>query len=810
MVNDFIMTLEASDSEVEDLTPNPIKEQEETEASPPKNSKKAAENKKKKNKKKQNDTKKQEINSGGGDSTGNNNTSTKQSYTSAKQSSETKDKKIIVPVIETDTFNPEFTFDIEGGSALAGLKQTWDFAAAKAALKLKNSTRVSIDEIIAKIKGDKNGNAKKSSTVSSNTTVLANGKNKKSTSSTNGKSSSKKKKDNDDERGGVAADGFGGGVRFSNDKEETDDDDSEEAAISSDEESDDNKDDYIQENDDITSEEENEYEKERKKAFFADESELNHQSDLIDSFQSMNLSRPILKGLSQLGFVQPTPIQVQTIPIALMGKDICGGAITGSGKTAAFIVPILERLLYRPKQNQTIRVLILAPTRELAIQCHSVATKIASFTDTTFCLCVVPVVTQLRECVVPRVWGMGVVPRGLSLKIQEAELRQQPDVVIATPGRLIDHIRNSISFSLDTIEILIIDEADRMLEDGFSAELNEIIKSCPKSRQTMLFSATMTDNVDELIRLSLNRPVRIMVDPAKATAPRLTQEFIRIRKHREDDRQAILLALCCRTFKTRVIIFLKSKALAHEMKIVFGLMGLKAAELHGNLSQEQRLEALEAFRDGKVDFLLATDLASRGLDIKGIETVINFDMPQNYAHYLHRVGRTARAGRNGRSVTLSGESDRKILKTIIKHATTKQQIKRRVVPIEVTTKYIKKLSSLREKVAQVLMEEKQEKEVRQAEMEITKNENLLKHDQEIYSRPARTWFQTAREKQRAKEVAQEKYKFQIENGVDSNNSKKRKRDNGKNAIAAVIPKPKVKRDKYSGMSRVKRRRLQFQ
>ncbi|CAG8476426.1 12071_t:CDS:2 [Ambispora leptoticha] len=708
MANDFIMTLEDVDSEVEDLTQN-LKEQEgrkEPEISTTKSSKKAAKNKKKRKKKNKNYIKQEEINIGGDNSTGNKNTST-------KQSSETKDKKIIDPVIETDTFNPEFTFDIEGGCAHVGLKQSWDFEAAKAALKLKNSARVSIDEIIAKIRDNK-----KSSTGSSDTTVLAN-KKKKPTSSTNNESSTKKKGDND---------------------------------------------------------EENEYEKERKKAFFADESELNHKSDLIDSFQSMNLSRPILKGLSQLGFVQPTPIQVQTIPVALMGKDICGGAITGSGKTAAFIIPILERLLYRPRQDQTTRVLILAPTRELAIQCHSVATKIASFTDTTLCLCVAK---------------LSAYTGGLSLKVQEAELRQRPDIVIATPGRLIDHIRNSISFSLDTIEILVIDEADRMLEDGFSAELNEIIKACPKSRQTMLFSATMTDNVDELIRLSLNRPVRLMVDSAKATAARLTQEFVRIRKHREDDRQAILLALCCRTFKARVIIFLKSKALAHEMKVVFGLMGLKAAELHGNLSQEQRLEALEAFRDGKVNFLLATDLASRGLDIKGIETVINFDMPQSYAHYLHRVGRTARAGRNGRSVTLCGESDRKILKTIVKHANTKQQIKRRVVPIEVITKYIKKLSSLREKVAHVLMEEKQEKEVQRAEMEITKSENLLKHEKAIYSRPARTWFQTKKEKQRAKEVAQEKYKSNIENGGKNSNNKKRKRENDeKNAAAA---KPKIKR-----------------
>lgn len=191
-----------------------------------------------------------------------------------------------------------------------------------------------------------------------------------------------------------------------------------------------------------------------------------------------------------------------------------------------------------------------------------------------------------------------------------------------------------------------------MLEDGFADELNEIVKSCPKSRQTMLFSATMTDNVDQLIRMSLNHPVRLFVDRSNQAATRLVQEFVRIRAHKEADRSAVLVSLCRRTFKSKVIIFFRSKVAAHQMKILFGLLGLRAAELHGNLTQEQRLEALELFRDHKVDYLLATDLAARGLDIKGIEVVINYNMPNQFAQYLHRVGRTARAGRNGRYVYL--------------------------------------------------------------------------------------------------------------------------------------------------------------
>jgi ATP-dependent RNA helicase DDX27 len=176
---------------------------------------------------------------------------------------------------------------------------------------------------------------------------------------------------------------------------------------------------------------------------------------------------------------------------------------------------------------------------------------------------------------------------GLSLKSQEAALRNRPDVVIATPGRLIDHIRNSPSFTLDALDVLVLDEADRMLSDGFADELAEIIKSCPVSRQTMLFSATMTDSVDQLVRMSLNKPVRLFVDPKRSTAKGLIQEFVRVRAGKEAERSALLVALCKRTFRSGVIVFFRSKKLAHQIRIVFGLLDLKADELHGDLTQEQ-------------------------------------------------------------------------------------------------------------------------------------------------------------------------------------------------------------------------------
>jgi ATP-dependent RNA helicase DDX27 len=305
----------------------------------------------------------------------------------------------------------------------------------------------------------------------------------------------------------------------------------------------------------------------RREAFFAPEEKpaKGAKPAVSSSFQGMSLSRPILRGLAAVGFSQPTPIQAKTIPVALLGKDVVGGAVTGSGKTAAFIVPVLERLLYRPKKVPTSRVAILMPTRELAIQCHAVATKLASHTDIKFCLAV----------------------GGLSLKVQEAELRLRPDVIIATPGRFIDHMRNSASFTVDTLEILVLDEADRMLEAGFADELNEILTTIPRSRQTMLFSATMTSSVDNLIRVGLNKPVRLLVDSQKQTVGTLVQEFIRLRPGRETKRMGYLLYLCANVYTDRVIVFFRQKTEAHRARVIFGLSGLKATELHGSMSQEQ-------------------------------------------------------------------------------------------------------------------------------------------------------------------------------------------------------------------------------
>lgn len=381
------------------------------------------------------------------------------------------------------------------------------------------------------------------------------------------------------------------GLEDSDDEDEFDEmhekdyasDDEEDPLASSDEDAPSPEEDEEDEEDssDDDSEPETQAEKDRKAAFF--DSEITSTEE-HSSFLTMNLSRPILKAITTLGFLKPTPIQAATIPVALIGKDVVGGAVTGSGKTAAFIIPMLERLLYREKGNKSAatRCLVLVPTRELAVQCFDVGCKLATHTDIRFCLIVG---LSLRSSIVNVLLTFH--KGGLSVKSQEVALRSRPDVVIATPGRLIDHIHNSPSFTLDTLDILVLDEADRMLSDGFADELAEIVKSCPTSRQTMLFSATMTDSVDELVRMSLNKPVRLFVDPKRSTARGLIQEFVRVRAGKEAERSALLVTLCKRTFKTNVIIFLRSKKLAHQMRIVFSILGMKCDELHGDLTQEQ-------------------------------------------------------------------------------------------------------------------------------------------------------------------------------------------------------------------------------
>ncbi|RDX68557.1 DEAD-box ATP-dependent RNA helicase 28 [Mucuna pruriens] len=519
------------------------------------------------------------------------------------------------------------------------------------------------------------------------------------------------------------------------------------------------------------------------KSFFAPSDGTSFHAD---SFLQLNLSRPLLRACEALGYAKPTPIQAACIPLGLTGRDICGSAITGSGKTAAFALPTLERLLFRPKRMRAIRVLILTPTRELAVQVHSMIEKLAQFTDIRCCLVV----------------------GGLSTKVQEAALRSMPDIVVATPGRMIDHLRNSMSVDLDDLAVLILDEADRLLELGFNAEIQELVRLCPKKRQTMLFSATMTEEVDELIKLSLSKPLRLSADPSTKRPATLTEEVVRIRRMREVNQEAVLLAMCSKTFTSKVIIFSGTKQAAHRLKIIFGLAGLKAAELHGNLTQAQRLEALELFRKQQVDFLVATDVAARGLDIIGVQTVINFACPRDLTSYVHRVGRTARAGREGYAVTFVTDNDRSLLKAIVsiirriaasvaKRAGSK--LRSRIVAEQSILKWSNIIEQMEDQIDEVLQEEREERVLRKAEMEATKAENMIAHREEIFSRPKRTWFVTEKEKKLAAKATKA--------SMDKNKS------SGKEVISAeqaedLKMKEKRKREREKHLPRKKRRKLE--
>lgn len=606
-------------------------------------------------------------------------------------------------------FDPEFLFDTGDGSKSIGEFEGWDFEMTDDK-KTVTAKDVDLDEIIRRKGGLENANKED-------------------------EEEDEDEKDDDD----LALDGFGMGAQDSDEEKEEGEDEEED----DDDDDDEPEEKVVQKTEDTP---------QAIAKFYAPQTEsVKATSTVHKSFQELDLSRPVLKGISSLKFTEPTPIQNAVIPIALMGKDIVAGAVTGSGKTAAYLIPILERLAYLPKKIAVTRVIVLTPTRELAVQVSDVATKLSQFLG------------SIR---------VGQAVGGLNLRQQEQQLKTRPDIVVATPGRFIDHVRNSPSFQVDAVEILVIDEADRMLEAGFQAELTELLSLLPQKRQTLLFSATMNNSIKDLIQLSLNKPVRIMINPPKQAAGGLVQEFIRVRNDRLDYKPAVLQwllkkVLDCQTVKQRIIVFVARKEMAHKLRIILGLEGIHVGELHGALTQDQRLQSVTRFKNLEVPILLCTDLAARGLDIPKIEVVINYDMPSTYEIYLHRVGRTARAGRQGKSISLVGESssDRSIAREAIKSSmennnaslTEKQKKSKKAtkfVTRSIDWEYVQPvheaMTGHQETVDEVLEEEKTEKMFAQAQREITKSENFIKHEAEIKSRPKRTWFESQNDKLKSK------------------------------------------------------------
>jgi ATP-dependent RNA helicase RhlE len=362
----------------------------------------------------------------------------------------------------------------------------------------------------------------------------------------------------------------------------------------------------------------------------------------LPNFSDLGLSAPILSALAAEGYASPTPIQFHAIPPVLGGRDLCGIAQTGTGKTAAFALPILERLAALPQRPapRTCRALVLSPTRELASQ----------------------IADSFRAYGAAMPLSTAVVYGGVSIGPQRQKLARGVDILVATPGRLLDLI-DTRSLTLSSVQVLVLDEADRMLDLGFIHALKRIVKLLPRQRQTLLFSATMPPPIAMLAQDYLNDPVEVVVAPAATTVERVEQRVVFVPSDRKRDLLATLLR---DPVFARVLVFTRTKHGADRVVRNLLSAGIEATAIHGNKSQPQRERALAGFRDGQTRVLVATDIAARGIDVDGVSHVINFELPNVPEDYVHRVGRTARAGAAGIAIAFCSDEERPYLRDIEK------------------------------------------------------------------------------------------------------------------------------------------------
>ncbi|MGE0497906.1 MAG: DEAD/DEAH box helicase [Ramlibacter sp.] len=361
---------------------------------------------------------------------------------------------------------------------------------------------------------------------------------------------------------------------------------------------------------------------------------------MTSSFSNLSLAEPLARAVADMGYESMTPIQAQAIPVVLTGRDVMGAAQTGTGKTAAFSLPLLQRLLKHENSSTSparhpVRALVLLPTRELADQ---VAQQVKMYAKHT----------NLRSAVV---FG------GMDMKPQTLELKKGVEVLVATPGRLLDHIeaKNAV---LNQVEYVVLDEADRMLDIGFLPDLQRILSYLPKERTTLLFSATFSPEIKRLANSYLKDPVTIEVARPNETASTVEQHFYSVG---DDDKRRALKQIVRQRGLTQAFVFVNSKLGCARLARSLEREGLKTTALHGDKSQDERLKALAAFKAGEVDLLVATDVAARGLDIKDVPAVFNFDVPFNAEDYVHRIGRTGRAGASGLAVTFVSGSDGRLV-----------------------------------------------------------------------------------------------------------------------------------------------------
>ncbi len=362
-------------------------------------------------------------------------------------------------------------------------------------------------------------------------------------------------------------------------------------------------------------------------------------------FDTLPLDPKLLRAVADSGYTAMTPIQAKAIPIVLSGRDVMGAAQTGTGKTAAFSIPLLQRMLKHESASMSparhpVRAVVLAPTRELADQ---VAANVLAYAKHT----------QLR---VACVFG------GVDIKPQAAQLKAGVEVLIATPGRLLDHIEGK-NCALHQVEYVVLDEADRMLDIGFLPDLQRILSYLPKTRQTLLFSATFSTEIKRLASSYLQNPELVEVARPNATATNVTQRFFAVN---DDSKRALLKTLWREYGSKQAFVFMNSKLGAARLSRALEREGLRASALHGDKSQDERLKTLASFKAGEIDLLVATDVAGRGLDIAELPTVFNFDVPFNAEDYVHRIGRTGRAGALGVAITFISPSDARLVADIEK------------------------------------------------------------------------------------------------------------------------------------------------
>ena len=371
---------------------------------------------------------------------------------------------------------------------------------------------------------------------------------------------------------------------------------------------------------------------------------------MTTTFEGLGLAAPLLKALATEGYTTPTPIQMQAIPHVMQGRDVQGIAQTGTGKTAAFALPIIHRLMAEKHaaKPRGCRVLVLSPTRELASQ---IVESFRAYGRNT----------GLRTALI-----FGGVPKAR----QSRAMAPGVDVLVATPGRLLDHMQDR-AVDLSGVEVLVLDEADHMLDLGFIVPIRKIVSTIPQKRQTLFFSATMPKEISTLAGQMLRDPVHVAVNPVATTAERVDQSVIFVDTARK---RQVLAELLKNSKMTRTLVFTRTKHGADRVTQHLEAVGQPAAAIHGNKSQPQREKALAAFKEGRVKVLVATDIAARGIDVDGVTHVVNFDLPNVPEAYVHRIGRTARAGHAGVAISFCDGSERAFLRGIEKLIRTRLSV----------------------------------------------------------------------------------------------------------------------------------------